>query len=116
MNKLKMDLEALLVESFTTAEWRGAGTVKGHSGGVLCVEGNQSWDGGCGGAGAPTQEGTCAPRESCQTCADNGTCWISCYRTCPGGGGATCGNSCPQGCTDFCSGTSECGSAPCYCM
>jgi hypothetical protein len=44
MKKLKLDLDALVVESFPTG-----GGVEGRNSGALCVEGDESWDGNCGG-------------------------------------------------------------------
>ena len=89
MGKLKLDLDALNVETFDTQpEERDGGTVLGNanvSGQVTCVS--------C--------YGTCATCVSCQ-----GTCNLSCIvRTCAG---VTCGVTCVGNTCFFCTEAATC--------
>jgi hypothetical protein len=72
MRKLKLDMDALTVDSFSTSGWSaGAGTVRGRSG-ALCVEDTGYDTCACGGGGTYT----------C-TCPDRFTCWAGCVHTQP---------------------------------
>jgi hypothetical protein len=84
MNKLKLDLDQLTVESFNTDASGIArrGTVQAHS--EICV---------------PTRgEFTCG--DTCDTC--NNTCYDSCAASCGGGCGSgySCGGTCGGTCFD----------------
>lgn len=87
MRKLRLDLDALVVESFEPAQRQGArGTVRGHASLYWedCYESET-----CAGAGYP-----CNPSD--QSCA--GSCFqATCAPGCGGGGGtgAACGGSDP---------------------
>ena len=74
MGKLRLDIDALAVDGFSTTGWisQPRGTVRAHTG-ALCVEGDQSWDGACGGNGDTC---SCSPN----TCFD--TCFETCDNTC----------------------------------
>jgi hypothetical protein len=88
MNKLKLDLDQLTVESFDTDASGIArrGTVRAHS--VFC---------GPTEVCIPTQgELTCG--NTCETC--NGTCPDTCAASC--GGGCTAGNTCFGTCGASC--------------
>lgn len=98
MKKLRLELDALRVESFDTAGGAGGrGTVQGHN-----VTYGESWDWPCepvdsdytaDPAQCQTQAYTCAAscNGTCHSC--NGTCH-SCYATCYGSCQRTCDNSC----------------------
>jgi len=68
MRKIKLDLEALSVESFATGEEKpAAGTVQAHVGTALCNTANQTCeDATCGGEQTCGAEYSCA--DSCGAC------------------------------------------------
>ena len=83
MNKLKLNLDQLTVESFNTdaSEVARRGTVRAHS--ELCI---------------PTY-GPITCGDSCDTC-DN-TCYDSCGASCGGcSGGYACGGTCGSSCVN----------------
>ncbi len=91
MNKLKLTLDALTVESFNTS-------AVSHAKGTVMGEQQCSCAGSC-----PNQ--TCAA--TCPQTCDDATCAESCYGTCAGGGFTcgyeSCGGSCFQSrCIDTC--------------
>jgi hypothetical protein len=70
MKKLRLQLDELNVESFTTGEGdENRGTVKGNVS-TLCTGGGRTCDDG----------NTCVAGD---TCGDNDTCYISCFGSCP---------------------------------
>jgi hypothetical protein len=92
MNKLKLQLDDLRVDSFdTTAGRREKGTIFGEQ--CTCYT-------NCTCPGCPTCDASC-----------NGTCDASCNGTCDAscGGGATCGDrhTCAYDCTEFSCGGPE---------
>jgi hypothetical protein len=102
MKKLRMDLDALVVESFETARAAGSGTVIaagvliGDQVGVIRTYPNCSEIDACPSAWQCTVNGTCYDPSCAQadTCAQ--TCAATCYKTCAG----TCAVSCyPAGCS-----------------
>lgn len=100
MRKFKLDLDALEVQSFTTGDASGAGTVHGH----------MSEDSGCGpcdgGISARDRNSGCA-----QTCAI--TCGASCAAHC------TTFNGFPPNCVTVQAGSCfelTCGHTPCEFM
>lgn len=86
MNKLKLQLDDLQVESFQTERGKEAlrGTVKGNAPPTsFCTDYiDCTWDFGC-----ETQLNSCGG--TCQTCA-GGSCENTCYGSCYGSCGATC--------------------------
>ena len=88
MSKLKLEIEALKVESFgtTAAPIGDAGTVRAHAGGLVEAE-------------AVEAAITTPPRTIDATCFE--TCKATCYGTCAASCLGTC-FSCPIGCTDAC--------------
>jgi len=88
MKKMKLELDALKVESFLTTAGRigDPGTVRAHAGGMVDAEEEEV------AITTPprTQEASCF--ESCRA-----SCWGTCDASC----GGTC-YSCPIGCTDGC--------------
>jgi hypothetical protein len=87
MDKLKLQLENLSVESFdTTCEVREKGTVFGEQATNTCP-------------GCPTCAATCAYTCDDATCPQCPTCAASCNGTCDG---ATCYDSCGRTCWDTC--------------
>jgi hypothetical protein len=101
--KLKLELEALKVESFlTTADRIGdPGTVRAHAGGEM-VDAEE----------AEAEAITSPPRTNAPSCFE--TCRATCYGTCPASCGGTC-YSCPIGCTDGCTAYSCLSGAPVCC-
>lgn len=100
MRKIKLDMEALEVESFVTAERQGRATVGGHVLSNMCQsDGSLS---ACDCQMCPTN-GTCLNQNTCyETCNrfDNDTCAMTCGITaCGSCGGAYGGGSCVAGCT-----------------
>ena len=87
MNKLRLDLEDLSVESFDTTPAARAenGTVFGQQ----CTCYTQ-----CTCPGCPTCDASC-----------NGTCGGTCAASCNGTCGDTCAGSCYGSCDDTCGGT-----------
>lgn len=108
MKKIRIDVDALAVESFATTPEprREKGTVRGHASmDETCLdyscEGSCDWtfcvpyctDEGC----APTPAGTC------QTCG--GSCGATCYAGCGGGSGGgdpTACTACDLSCFEAC--------------
>jgi hypothetical protein len=87
MNKLKLSLEALAIESFdTTCTVREKGTVVGEQATNTCP-------------GCPTCAATCAYTCDDATCPQCPTCAASCNGTCQG---ATCFETCGASCWDTC--------------
>lgn len=89
--KIKLDVEALDVQSFATAETPTArGTVHGHIGTFACDTVNETCNGGntCGGATCGFREYSCVA--SCGAC---GT-----YECTGEGSGAICGSESGIGC------------------
>jgi hypothetical protein len=87
MEKLKLQLDNLSVESFdTTCEAKGHGTVRGEQATNTCP-------------GCPTCAATCAYTCDDATCPQCPTCAASCNGTCAG---ATCFDSCGRTCWDTC--------------
>ncbi len=88
MSKLRLELDALKVESFGTPAGPGgaAGTVRAHAGGRIDAE-------------AEAVAITTPPRTMDPSCFE--TCKASCYGTCAASCLGTC-YSCPIGCTDGC--------------
>jgi hypothetical protein len=95
MNKLRLHLEELAVESFdTSAGVREKGTVVGEEGPCTCP--NVTCAASCPYTCAYTCDDATCPQ--CPTCAQscNGTCeGVTCWETCVG---ASCWDSCPNGC------------------
>jgi hypothetical protein len=90
MNKLKLQLDALSVESFdTSCQARENGTVLGEQATNTCP-------------GCPTCAATCAYTCDDATCPNCPTCAASCNGTCAGN---TCWDSCGRTCWDSCGGT-----------
>ena len=87
MEKLKLQLDNLTVESFdTTCEVKGSGTVRGEQATNTCP-------------GCPTCAATCAYTCDDATCPNCPTCAVSCNGTCQG---QTCWDSCGRTCWDTC--------------
>jgi len=86
--KLKLEIEALKVESFgtTAAPARDVGTVRAHAGGMVDAEEAEV----AITTPQPTINGTCL---TCQR-----SCWGTCEASCAG----TCAWSCQAGCSDTC--------------
>ncbi|HEU4456547.1 MAG TPA: hypothetical protein VFR81_25995 [Longimicrobium sp.] len=102
MKKLRLELDALVVESFrTTADGAGdPGTVRAHGDAVLIGE------------EAEEVAITTPPRTNDPSCFE--TCKLSCWGTCAASCGGTC-YSCPIGCTDGCTAYSCLSGAPVCC-
>jgi hypothetical protein len=93
MKKLRLDVDALAVQSFATHASPGAGTVIGAVQAVAQSYPNCSEIDGCPSAWNCTPNGTCYD----PSCAQQNTC----AQTCPN----TCANTCPQSCyAPACSG------------
>lgn len=115
MPKLRLELEALVVESFETDQNGGRfGTVRAHRAdafaAVLTRQDVKSWNpSDCGGdCSAESCDGSCfAP--SCATC--DGSCAGTCEKTCLGSCAATC-DSCDLRCT----GNTTCLGQICECI
>ena len=96
MNKLKLQLEDLAVDSFATcAAARGKGTVIGEQGPCTCP----------GVTCAITCAATCAYTCDDATCPQCPTCAQSCNGTCEGW---TCIDTCGGSCWDTCGRTCLC--------
>lgn len=87
MNKLKLSLEALAIESFdTTATVREKGTMMGEQATNTCP-------------GCPTCAATCAYTCDDATCPQCPTCAESCNGSCQG---PSCWDTCGGSCFDTC--------------
>lgn len=110
MKKVKLDLDAILVDSFEVTETpRGRGTVRGH---VCCVCGCDPCCCTCCATCGNTCLASC--NGSCQTCEDS--CWGTCFEV-------TCvGRSCDFCASDACvtyqvygaAGGDQAAMLPCY--
>ncbi|HEX8695612.1 MAG TPA: hypothetical protein VF746_24575 [Longimicrobium sp.] len=104
MSKIRLDLDALQVESFDTTggEKRARGTVQGN----MAPETYYRY---CG-----TDYGSCFESD-CGGCTDFDSCFGSCDASCMNG---TCGeNTCQASCNgtcNSCAGQYTCGDASCY--
>jgi hypothetical protein len=100
MKKIRLDLDALAVESFPTHAPEDAGTVIAAAaigGAAPGTYPNCSAIDACPSAWNCTLNGTCYD----PTCAQANTCWKTCVATCPN----TCANTCQQSCyVPACSG------------
>jgi hypothetical protein len=101
MNKLKLNLDELSVESFdTTKSEKSKGTVFGEQ----CTCYTQ-----CTCPGCPTCDGTCPA--TCPYTCDDASCGASCGGSCDCSNDYTC-----EGCTQYdatCNGYGTCGRYPC---
>jgi modification target Cys-rich repeat protein len=90
MDKLKLELDALEVETFRTTAARigEPGTVRGHGGGEVEE------------AGPAEEVAITSPQTVNGTCF--GTCQRSCWGTCDESCQGTCAWSCQPGCSDSC--------------
>jgi hypothetical protein len=83
VHKLKLDVEALGVVSFDTGKAEGSGTVRGYSGSLCTVVGDESLDQECGGADYTVN---CTPIYTCAVtyrCTELTYCnQASCVYTC----------------------------------
>ena len=85
MRKLRLEIDALRVESFdTSAPAAGAGTVRAHADAVV-----------------GDFEAITTPQTQQASCID--TCKLSCFGTCLASCGGSCWLSCDANCTDLCS-------------
>lgn len=99
MSKLRLDLDALQVESFDTRPGasRPRGTVQGHGRDTdLAACGDATfpvscWDDSCAGSCASC-DGSCVAGTCAASC--NGTCAVSCNGTCLASCGGTCDATC----------------------
>lgn len=100
MKKMKLDFDALTVETFETGEdaAKREGTVKAHAetldGSPTCNGGNTCWDSCDGVCGSyfcvPTEGNSCQQVTciwSCSTCNQSCSCVPGCPATSPGGTG-----------------------------
>jgi hypothetical protein len=110
MHKLRLDIEALAVETFDVTEARaGGGTVAGHAG----TDATVCW-GLCG--GGDTNYAFCTyGRDSCggscgTLCASCASCDGTCYESpCVNSGANTCdGSTCAATCGASCNATCNC--------
>lgn len=94
MKKLRMELDALKVESFETERAAGAGTVIGA--GVLVGDAVAQTYPNCSEIDACPSAWQCTPNGTCYdpSCAQANTCAKTCAATCF----HTCANTCPQSC------------------
>lgn len=93
MNKLKLSLESLAIESFdTTRTAREKGTVVAEQNQCTCLT-------QCTCPGCPTCYNTCEYTCDDATCPACPTCAASCNGTCQG---ATCYDTCGVSCFDTC--------------
>lgn len=94
MNKIRLQLDSLTVESFeTTAAEKAKGTVFGEE--CTCPT-------NCTCPGCPTCNETC-PQTCAHTC-DDSECIMTCVGETCGGGGYTCWDSCGYTCYMSCEG------------
>ena len=94
MRKLRLDTDALMVQSFetTAADRTTGGTVLGRAD----ADKDKTYYFGC-----PTFDCPVTEQYSCHgTCGDGDTCWASCHMTCH-----TCMTACFASCEASCGGT-----------
>lgn len=86
MKKLKLDADALQVETFGTsaAPFARVGTVAGAARGWIGIETDDTAKPHCDVSGSPTCGYTNCGDETCGTCDDNTWCGNSCVLVCDG--------------------------------
>lgn len=86
MKKIRLDIDALHVDSFATdRQARGQGTVQGYASQYPCTV-YDTCDAGCGGGGGGSGYNTCGTANTCGLChSDLDNCDTS-YKHCGGAG------------------------------